>query len=49
MSSDPPVNHGPVDANVRHHEACGIGWMWGYQDSNLGPAGYEPVALTAEL
>ena len=22
---------------------------WAYQDSNLGPAGYEPVALTAEL
>jgi hypothetical protein len=22
---------------------------WVHQDSNLGPAGYEPVALTAEL
>ena len=22
---------------------------WAHQDSNLGPAGYEPEALTAEL
>jgi hypothetical protein len=22
---------------------------WALQDSNLGPAGYEPAALTAEL
>lgn len=22
---------------------------WAYQDSNLGPAGYEPVALPTEL
>ena len=22
---------------------------WAHQDSNLGPTGYEPVALTAEL
>jgi hypothetical protein len=22
---------------------------WAYQDSNLGPTGYEPVALAAEL
>jgi hypothetical protein len=22
---------------------------WAYQDSNLGPTGYEPVALPAEL
>ena len=25
-----------------------VAW-WVHQDSNLGPAGYEPVALTAEL
>ena len=25
-----------------------VSW-WVHQDSNLGPAGYEPVALTAEL
>ena len=25
-----------------------FGW-WALQDSNLGPTGYEPVALTAEL
>jgi hypothetical protein len=23
--------------------------MWAHQDSNLGQAGYEPAALTAEL
>ena len=23
--------------------------MWAHQDSNLGRAGYEPAALTAEL
>src|SRR5687767_3791472 len=30
------------------HGASASGW-WVHQDSNLGPAGYEPVALTAEL
>ena len=24
-------------------------WIWAPQDSNLGPTGYEPAALTAEL
>ena len=23
--------------------------LWAHQDSNLGPTGYEPVALTTEL
>ena len=27
---------------------CAVGW-WAPQDSNLGPTGYEPAALTAEL
>src|SRR4051812_9391981 len=30
-------------------EVARIGCWWVHQDSNLGPAGYEPVALTAEL
>ena len=27
----------------------GARWKWALQDSNLGPIGYEPTALTAEL
>src|SRR5215213_2196322 len=43
--------------NLRHDRDSGQ-WLrslstsvlwWVHQDSNLGPAGYEPVALTAEL
>ena len=30
-------------------KALSIALWWVHQDSNLGPAGYEPVALTAEL
>ena len=27
----------------------GVSEVWAHQDSNLGQAGYEPAALTAEL
>lgn len=26
-----------------------VGSLWAHQDLNLGPTGYEPAALTAEL
>src|SRR5579864_3955990 len=34
--------------NGARENAASRSW-WVHQDSNLGPAGYEPVALTAEL
>ena len=39
-----------VQSIVRHIQDVNhrFSW-WVHQDSNLGPAGYEPVALTAEL
>ena len=33
---------------ARERQAAEQEW-WAHQDSNLGQAGYEPAALTAEL
>jgi hypothetical protein len=38
-----PLTPVDIELEIRHSP-----W-WVHQDSNLGPAGYEPVALTAEL
>jgi hypothetical protein len=35
--------------DVAGHERMPGGFEWAHQDSNLGQAGYEPAALTAEL
>ena len=40
----------PFDSKVSCiHQKSRLPFWWVHQDSNLGPAGYEPVALTAEL
>ena len=39
-----------ANALLGHEEGSVLPWLWwAHQDSNLGPTGYEPVALTAEL
>ena len=38
----------PVICGIPFNSDKRIGW-WAHQGSNLGPTGYEPVALPAEL
>ena len=38
----------PVISDIPFNSDWQIGW-WAHQGSNLGPTGYEPVALPAEL
>src|SRR5690606_16746451 len=35
-----------AEADTAHAALC---WWWAHLDSNQGPTGYEPAALTAEL
>jgi hypothetical protein len=34
-----------VEVDIHDLSFLGLLVLWAYQDSNLGPAGYEPVAL----
>ena len=45
QSVEEPDSHAARDALFLFFR---IKW-WAYKDSNLGPIGYEPTALTAEL
>ena len=34
---------------MQHYGKLSYPYWWAHQDLNLGPLGYEPIALTAEL
>ena len=42
-------NEGLLSCTVCHADGELFWDKWAHQDSNLGPAGYEPAALTTEL
>ena len=35
-----------LDSPIKHPLIEGVFYWWAIKDSNLGPTGYEPVALT---